>query len=106
EAAAALVLRSPEWHIFGPLSTNVAIGNGFSYAFSDPKFEYGRHLVRGEDTVRFQYHISLENEWTHKDLPNVHLVGMLHHRSGMYGVVSPSKTGSNYIGAALRFDIQ
>jgi hypothetical protein len=49
--------------------------------------------------------MGLETEFTHESTPNAHFFLKLHHRSGIYGLISPRKTGSNYIGAGLRWDI-
>lgn len=104
EGTAAVVIRSGEIHPFEKLSFNVAWANGLSFAFSDPAHELGTTGKRGVDTRRMQYYMGIETEFTHSALPDFHLVTKLHHRSGIYGVISPSKTGSNFIGAGLRWD--
>ena len=106
EGTIAAVLRSGEVPVFGGLSFNVAWGNGFSYAFDDPNYEKGPALIRGVDSRRLQYYMGFEAEFTHASQPDIHLVAKLHHRSGIYGVISPRHTGSNFIGAGLRFDIR
>ena len=105
EVAAAAVLRSGQIGLAGPVSANLAWGNGLSYALTQPRYEIGRGGVRGVDTVQLQYHMSFETEITSARNPRVHYVARLHHRSGIYGVISPSRTGSNYIGVGLRFDL-
>jgi hypothetical protein len=105
EVTAAAVLRSPELGLFGGTSANVAWGNGLSHAIGRPRLEQGRGGVRGVDTVRTQYHMSFELELSDTSEPDVHLVFRLHHRSGIYGLISPDYTGSNYVGAGLRFDL-
>ena len=50
--------------------------------------------------------MGFEAEFTHASQPNIHLVAKLHHRSGVYGLVSPRHTGSNFIGGGVRFDIR
>ena len=104
EGTIAAVVRSGEVPLFGGLSFNVAWGNGFSYAFSYPDYEKGPDSIRGVDTRRLQYYMGFEAEFTHASQPDIHLVAKLHHRSGIYGVISPQRTGSNYIGAGIRFD--
>jgi hypothetical protein len=106
EGTIAAVVRSGEVPLFGGLSVNVAWGNGFSYAFSDPDYEKGPDSIRGVDTRRLQYYMGFETEFTHASEPDIHLVAKLHHRSGIYGVISPQRTGSNYIGAGIRFDFR
>lgn len=105
EASAALVLRSGQLGIFGGTSLNVAWGNGVSYTFSDPQAESGDAGIRGVGAKRFQYYMSFETELTDSSAPNVHLVLRLAHRSGIYGLISSDRTGSNYLGGGLRFDL-
>lgn len=102
EATAAAVLRTPDWEPFGPFGVNLAWGNGLSWAFDDPAYEKGVVGVRGEETRRLQYHLSIELEFGRGASP-VRPFVRLHHRSGIYGVISPQDTGSNYLGAGLRF---
>ena len=105
EGTAALVLRTGELRLWGGASLNIGWANGLSYAFSDPKYEFGPGGVRGVDSRRLQYYMGLEAEFTLSQLPNVHLLAKLHHRSGIYGVISPRRTGSNFIGGGLRVDL-
>jgi hypothetical protein len=46
------------------------------------------------------YEVELTHEW----LKNWHFVLNVHHRSGIWGVIAPQKTGANYIGGGIRFD--
>ena len=103
EGTAALVLRSGQIPLFSGLSFNLAMGNGLSYAFSRPAFEFGPTGVRGVDSRQLQYHMSFEAAFSHENLSQFELFARLHHRSGIYGVISPRRTGSNYIGGGLRF---
>ncbi|MEZ0167557.1 hypothetical protein [Microvirga sp. TS319] len=105
EGTAALVLRSGEIPVIEGLSFNVAWGNGLSYAFADPGYEFGPDGARGVGSRRLQYYMGFETEWTHTSLPKVHLVTKLHHRSGIYGIISPQRTDSNYLGAGVRVDL-
>ncbi len=103
EGTAALVLRSGQIPLFSGLSLNLAMGNGLSYAFSRPAFELGPTGVPGVGSRRLQYHMSFEAAFSHENLSQFELFARLHHRSGIYGVISPRRTGSNYIGGGLRF---
>lgn len=103
EGTAALVLRSGQIPLFSGLSFNLAMGNGLSYAFSRPAFELGPTGVPGVGSRRLQYHMSFEAAFSHASLPQVEAFARLHHRSGVYGLISPRRTGSNYIGGGLRF---
>jgi hypothetical protein len=106
ETTGAVVIRSGEFRPLDKLSFNAAWANGLSYAFSHPAYERGADGVRGVNSRQLQYYMGIEMELTNPAMPNLHLVTKLHHRSGIYGLISPSKTGSNYIGVGLRWDIK
>lgn len=103
EANVALVIRTGQIKLPGDLSMNFAFGNGFSYAFSDAALEIGRLGLPGVDTYKLQYHMSAETAFSLKSAPNVSLFLRLHHRSGIYGVISPRRSGSNFVGGGLRW---
>lgn len=103
ETVAALVLRSGEFVLGRNWSMNVAWGNGISYAWSDPKWEMGSTGIRGVGSRRTQYHMFFETAFTPRSAPQLAVFLRLHHRSGMYGVISPQRTGSNYVGAGFRY---
>lgn len=104
EATAAIVARSGEVGLFSGTSVNFALANGLSYAFSRPDFERGRGGVRGEGSRHLQYYLGVEAEFTPSRASRLHLVAKLHHRSGIYGLISPRRTGSNFFGGGVRFD--
>jgi hypothetical protein len=100
EMTLALQWRSPDLSI--PLTNarfNVAIGEGFSYALSRPAYEGVSH---GQQPSKFLNYLSLEAEFSHPSLPGVSLVPRVHHRSGIYGVIAPRGSGSNFFGIGLR----
>ncbi|MDR1968924.1 MAG: hypothetical protein LBQ32_09585 [Burkholderiaceae bacterium] len=105
ELTGAIVVRSGEIHPLEQLSFNVAWANGFSYALSNPAYEKGPEGIPGVNSRKFQYYMGIETEFTHQSMPNTHLMIKLHHRSGIYGVISQRKTGSNYIVIGLGWDI-
>jgi hypothetical protein len=47
--------------------------------------------------------MAFETAFTPKSNRNLSAFLRLHHRSGIYGVISPRRTGSNYVGAGLRW---
>lgn len=104
EATAAVVARSGEVGLFSGTSVNFALANGLSYAFSKPDFEQGPGGVRGEGSRHLQYYLGVEAEFTPSRVSRLHLVARLHHRSGIYGLISPRRTGSNFLGGGVRFD--
>jgi hypothetical protein len=105
EATLGVMLRTPNFELGSFGNINFGWANGFSYAFSDPNYEYGRNLVRGQDTVQFQYYMGLEAEYARLSWDRVSVFARLHHRSGIYGLISPSKTGSNILGAGIRIHL-
>lgn len=104
EATAAVVARSGEVGLFSNASVNFALANGLSYAFSRPDFEQGPGGVRGQGSRHVQYYLGLEAEFSPSRASRLHLVAKLHHRSGIYGLISPRRTGSNFLGGGVRFD--
>ena len=104
ELTGALVWRTGDWHFTENLGVNFAIGEGISYALHRPRFEKGRSGRRGDHSFRLQNHIMMELEFSYAAMPDWHFVTRIHHRSGMYGLVSPHKTGSNYFGVGIRRD--
>ena len=106
ETAVALVLRSGEFSLAPNWTMNVAWGNGISIALDDPKWELGAAKIRGVDTHRTQYHMFFEAAFTPRTLPQFSVFLRLHHRSGIYGVISPRKTGSNFVGGGIRYSFR
>lgn len=102
EAAAALMARTGQIRPGLGLGVNLAAGAGLSYAFGTTGFEIGRDGVQGQDTYRLQIHLVFEVEAMQADLPGWSVLARLHHRSGGYGLVSPQRTGSNFLGFGLR----
>lgn len=103
EADIALGLRSFPLIDQPWLGLNFQMGNGFSWAFDYPTFEKGPEGIRGENTRQFQYHMNFEFEFSHPGLENLRFSTRLHHRSGIYGLISPRRTGSNYLGFGVRY---
>jgi hypothetical protein len=101
EGTLALMFRTGEIPLAGGLSVNLAVGEGLSYASERPRLE-GAIDVR---PTRFLNYLAFEAEFSHESLPGVSLVTRLHHRSGIFGVIAPRKSGSNFIGAGVRFDL-
>lgn len=104
EATCALVLRTRPFIPLSFLGWTFAGGFGGSYAFEKPALEKGPDGTPGEDSKQFQSHIVLELDLFHPALNRIHLICRIHHRSGIYGIISPQKTGSNFIAGGIRFD--
>jgi hypothetical protein len=102
EVTLGLMLRTRDYDLASSGTINFGWANGFSFALAPPAHEYGTNLVRGEDTVQFQYYMGFEAEYAHTSWERWSVFARLHHRSGIYGVISPSRTGSNIIGLGVR----
>lgn len=102
EGTLALMFRTGQIPLAGGLSVNLAVGEGLSYASERPRFE-GAVDVR---PTRLLNYLVFESEFSHEAMPGVSLVARLHHRSGVFGLIAPRKSGSNFIGAGIRIDLQ
>lgn len=103
EITLGIMMRSQDYRLPNGGRYNVGWSNGLSYALEPPNYEYGVGRVRGVDTVQFQYYMGLEAEYMDPRWERASVFLRLHHRSGIYGLISPSKTGSNIIGFGVRF---
>jgi hypothetical protein len=104
EVTCALVLRTRKFTPLTFLGWTFAGGWGLSYALEEPALEKGPEGEPGEDSVQFQSHIVIEADLFYPKFDRFHLITRVHHRSGIYGVISPQKTGSNFLAAGIRFD--
>jgi len=104
EFTASILFRTGELNITDALSVNFAVGEGVSYALQPPADEFGPSGVRGLNAPKFQNFLSFEFEFSHAELPDWHLVTRLHHRSGIFGLISPKITGSNFLAIGIRKD--
>jgi hypothetical protein len=101
EGTIALMFRTGRIPLFQGLSVNFAFGEGLSYASERPRLE-GSFRV---EPTRFLNYLAFEAEFSHASLPGVYFVPRIHHRSGVFGVIAPKESGSNFIGAGLRIDL-
>jgi hypothetical protein len=102
EGTLALMFRTGQIPLLSGLSVNLAIGEGLSYASERPRLE-GSFRV---EPTRFLNYLAFEAEFAHPSLPGVYFVTRIHHRSGIFGVVAPRESGSNFIGAGIRIDLR
>jgi len=102
EGTLALVFRTGQIPLFGGLSVNLAFGEGLSYASERPNLE-GSFRV---EPSRLLNYLAFEAEFSHASLPGVSFVPRIHHRSGIFGVIAPKESGSNFIGAGIRIDLR
>lgn len=102
EITAGLMLRTKDYEIGSIGDMNFGWANGLSYALKYPAYEKGTNGIRGQDTRKLQYYMGFEASFKPSIWKTTSLFWRLHHRSGIYGLISPAKTGSNYIGFGLR----
>ena len=104
EVASAFMLRTRQFTPLDFLGWTFAGGFGFSYAFEEPALEQGPDGIRGEDSEHFQSHFVIEWALFYPPYDRLHLIARVHHRSGMYGLITPRKTGSNFLAVGIRLD--
>ena len=101
EITGAVVLRTPDLSLPAGLSTNLAVGEGFSYALRNPDLG---PASEGRTTQKLLNYLSFEMEVKSASMPAVSLVPRVHHRSGVFGLVGPEGSGTNYYGLGLRVE--
>ena len=101
EGTLALMFRTGDIPLFGGLSVNLGFAEGFSYASERPELE-GSPRVRPR---HFLNYLAVEAEFKHASLPGVAVVPRIHHRSGVFGLIAPKTSGSNFIGIGVRVDL-
>jgi hypothetical protein len=102
EGTVALMFRTGQIPLFGGVSVNLAFGEGLSYASERPNLEGSLRV----EPSRFLNYLALEAEFSHASLPGVYFVPKIHHRSGIFGLIAPRESGSNFIGAGIRVDLR
>jgi hypothetical protein len=102
EGTLALMFRTGQIPLFSGLSVNLGVGEGLSYASERPQLE-GSFRV---EPSRLLNYLAVEAEFSHASVPGIHIVPRIHHRSGIFGVIAPRTSGSNFIGVAVRLDLQ
>ena len=102
ETGALYMLRTPFARV-GPVVARVGAGLGLSYAWGRPSYEDGP-FDDPQRRYRLQNLNTFEVELGLVDFRHTRLVGRLHHRSGMYGLIAPRNVGSNFITLGLRQD--
>ena len=85
-----------------PLNIDLAFGIGLSYAFGTPTYE--EPVVNDDGTLeyyKFQSYLHFDAEIYTPSYESIHLLLIVHHRSGIYGLIAPPKVGSNFVGVGL-----
>lgn len=84
------------------LDTRLALGSGLSYAFEVPYLEPRTTLGRGE-SARLLHFMIVEKEFALPNHPQWSAFARIHHRSGMFGLFSGVRGGSNFMGLGVRY---
>ncbi|MFH1139585.1 MAG: hypothetical protein V1816_26200 [Pseudomonadota bacterium] len=84
----------------GYLRTTFAVGEGFSYCTKEPPNPDQRY----DTDPRFLNYLMLEASFGLPLAPQADLVLRIHHRSGIFGLMGPSKVGNNYYNFGLRIN--
>jgi len=84
------------------LNLNYSMGIGLSYAFDTPVYE---DTASNGEYYRFQAFLHFDLELYLPAYPSISLLGRVHHRSGIYGLIAPPNVGSNFVafGVAYHF---
>lgn len=84
------------------LDTRLALGSGLSYAVDLPYLEPRTTLGRGE-SARLLHFMVVEKEFVLPNHPQWSAFARIHHRSGMFGLFSGVRGGSNFVGLGVRY---
>jgi hypothetical protein len=77
-----------------------AVGEGLSYANTDPNFE--KQLHDDKDANDLLNYLAFEFVFKLPQVQNTKLIYRLHHRSGVFGLFDDITGGSNYLSFGLR----
>jgi hypothetical protein len=80
------------------VDTSLAVGMGLSFASRHPPLE---EREEQPPAVRRQAYMMNDIEFSRVENPDLSLFLRIHHRSGIYGLISDSR-GSNFVGIGLR----
>jgi hypothetical protein len=101
EYVLAPLIRSGQIYLLDKIHFDIAAGDGISYMAPS----YTSNNAASINKYHVQNYIAFEIEGTNDVVPDLHLVGRIHHRSGFYGLTSPDRYASNYLEIGLRFDL-
>jgi len=107
ELNAALILRWLKFPWDRYIDTSFALGSGLSYATREPPIEVDYNAkTHGLDYDVSQWLNYLLVEFTLglPVFPQWHLLVRIHHRSGVYGLISGVTGGSNAVAAGIRYN--
>lgn len=94
-----LLFRWANWPWNHYVTTSFGFAEGVSYATSVPYIEKQNNT----NVRRFLNYLMYEVTFARPGCPELQLVLRVHHRSGAYGLYHADNTGSNDIGAGIRY---
>lgn len=102
-----LVLRWLKFPWNHYLKTELAIGEGISYATKIPPIEQSQHAINHgltHNTSQWLNYLMFELNFALPAYPNTGVFYRIHHRSGDYGLINGVSDGSNFVGLGLRHE--
>ena len=87
------------------INTSFALGDGFSYATEHPKIE-SAHIPARNDSENLLNYVLFELTFGLPSFPHWQLVGRIHHRSNVFGLIGDSKLGnegSNFLCLGIKY---
>jgi hypothetical protein len=109
EINAAVVLRWLHFPWDRYIDTSFAIGEGLSYATSVPAAEENMHYETFDveyETSNLLNYLMFELALSLPGNQSWSLVGRIHHRSSIFGLLADSQSGSNTLCVGLRYDFR
>ena len=94
-----IIFRWANWPWNDRVVTSLALAEGVSYVTSVPALERRDN----ENTRRLLNYLMFEITLAAPSTPNLQFVVRIHHRSGAYGLYQADNSGSNVIGAGIRY---
>ena len=101
ELNAAIIVRWLDFPWNQYVKTTAAIGDGLSYATVVPPIEEASHTNTG--AAKLLNYFVVEVSLAPPSAKHWSLVGRIHHRSGIYGLINDVKGGSNVICLGLKY---
>jgi hypothetical protein len=94
-----IIFRWANWPWNHYITTSFGFAEGVSYVSSIPAIEKRNH----DNTRRLLNYLMFELTFARPSLPELQFVLRIHHRSGAFGLYRAGNTGSNDIGAGIRY---
>lgn len=83
------------------IDSSIAIGNGLSYATTEPPLE--KMDQKDNKASRLLYYLYAEMAFEPFKETDLEMFIRVHHRSGIFGLINGIDSGSNFIGFGIRY---